>query len=242
MLSKATKERQYRQRELQRKRFDIPLRKFLEIKYPKVYGEYHELYEMLNRYNPYMRNLTKSHTFKIWKEGLNQQSAPDILTSVIKETFQQDEAEEDGTDTEQNTETGGQDETSTDQNAEQTYETDSQTTDQDETATVQNTEQTYEADGQDETTTNNHGELLFKVKDETIEAAPVLVSVDELVDIMSNVEERVDDIVNQLMEEQTVRDILAEPEDEGIELNALDDIDIDLEPFDFNLEVENYNW
>ena len=78
------------------------------------------------------------------------------------------------------------------------------------------------------------------------EAAPIRVNMDELIDIMVNVEDQVDQIMNELRQDQDLRDILdqaeTQPEDEGIDINPLDDIEYDIEPLDFNIEVENYLW
>ena len=52
MSNKAVKERRFRQREKQRKRFESPMRKFIEVKYPNIFQEYTELYNTLNRNHP----------------------------------------------------------------------------------------------------------------------------------------------------------------------------------------------
>ena len=91
MSKKATRERQFRQKELQRKHFNVPMRRFLEEKYPKIFGEYQQLYDLLNRSHPYTRDLTKTYTFKTWLRSIEQQSTTDILSSVIKETLNEGE-------------------------------------------------------------------------------------------------------------------------------------------------------
>ena len=50
------------------------------------------------------------------------------------------------------------------------------------------------------------------------------------------------DIINELLENRDMRNILGETEDEGIELSIFDDIEFDIEPFDFNVEVEEYDY
>ena len=66
---------------------------------------------------------------------------------------------------------------------------------------------------------------------------------------MVNVEGQVDRIVNELRQDPYLRNMMdnAEAEvetqmDEGIDISPLDDIEFDIEPFDFELEVENYPW
>ena len=55
----------------------------------------------------------------------------------------------------------------------------------------------------------------------------------------------VDDILNEMMVNEDIRNILEQPDptvDEGIELNIFDEIEFDIEPFDFDLEVEAYGF
>ena len=196
MSNKAAKERRFRQKEQQRKHFDMPMRKFLEQKYPKIYREYQELYNTLNRNHPYTRDLTKTFTFKTWLRSINQQSVSDILTTVIKETLDQEETLKSSAE---------KDEIDSDQTHDQSYEAASQAVEGDEIASDQNGEQSFEAVSQaaeEDEITNNHGDQVFKVietasqqatHDEANEAAAVLVDMNDLVDIMANVEDRVDE-------------------------------------------------
>ena len=71
------------------------------------------------------------------------------------------------------------------------------------------------------------------------------MSIEELADIMVNIEGQVDEIMNELRQDADLRQIMDEVEtqtDEGIDISPLDDIEFDIEPFDFELEVENYPW
>ena len=55
----------------------------------------------------------------------------------------------------------------------------------------------------------------------------------------------VDDIVDQMMMNEDLRNILEQPQpavDEGIELNIFDEIEFDIEPLDYSLEVEPYDF
>ena len=65
------RERQFRQKELKKKQFNVPMCRFLEMKYPEIYGEYKELYALLVKNHPHTRDLTKTCTFKTW-QLLNQ--------------------------------------------------------------------------------------------------------------------------------------------------------------------------
>ena len=66
MSKKAARERQFRQREQQKKHFNGPMRRFLEVKYPEIYTEYKELYDLLSANHPHARDLVKTCTFKTW--------------------------------------------------------------------------------------------------------------------------------------------------------------------------------
>ena len=71
------------------------------------------------------------------------------------------------------------------------------------------------------------------------------VSIEELADIMVNIEGQVDEIMNELRQDADLRQIMDEVEtqtDEGIDISPLDDIEFDIQPFNFELEVENYPW
>ena len=240
MASKAVKERRFRQKEQERKRFDIPMRVFLEQKYPKIYQEYRDLYDTVNRIHPDVRDLTKTCTFKAWLHSLNHHSTTDILTHVVKETLNHEETSISSTE---------ENEIHSLQNLDHSFQTDRevpQIAEESELVNPQNLDQSFEP----LTQTPEAAEQLVKViaspsqraTDEPNEAAAVIVNINDLVGIMANVEDSVDQIMNELDQDPVVRDILNEPPDEGIEINPLDDIEYDIEPFDFNVEVENYEW
>ena len=61
--------------------------------------------------------------------------------------------------------------------------------------------------------------------------------------VLVNVEGQVDAIMNEIIQDEEWRNLLnAEIEDEGIEITPDDDIVFDIDPFDFALEVELYEW
>ena len=260
MSIKAVKERRFRQREKQRKRFESPMRKFIEVKYPNIFQEYTQLYDTLNRNHPDIRNLTKTSTFRRWLDSVNEVPTLDILSTVIRETLDQDEAPKVRHEGDEiaNHESGDQvyeadDEAASqadevDEAANQTVEVASQ--DEANEAASQADEVDEAANQVDEVATqdeaNEAANILIGmnniVNDKANKAANILIGMNNIVNVLMNVEDQVDDIINELMQDQGMRDILVEPEDEGIEINPLDDIAYDIEPFDFNLEVENYDW
>ena len=203
--NKALKERRFRQREKERKRFEGPMRKFLEYKYPNVFQEYTELYNVMERNHPDVRNLTKTRTFKNWVNTQNEVSPTDILSTVIRETLGQDYHEED------------------------------------EAASVQieqvevklNDEANGEASDQENDQAND--EVNSEANDEANGEASDQID--------GEFQDEVEDIIQHLMQDEAIRNILGtEPEDEGIEITPDDDIVFDIEPFDFDLEVEQYDW
>ena len=179
--SKALKERKFRQREKERKRFDGPMRKFLEYKYPNVFQEYTELYNSMNRNHPNVRNLAKTRTFKNFLNIEDQTPPTDILTVAIRETMDEE------------------------LNGEACQEVESE-------------------------------ELNGSVESE--EAASRLDSGEAA----SRLESQIDAIMNQLLNDQDLGNMLGNEVDEGIELNVMDEIEFDIEPFDYELEVEGIDW
>ena len=55
-----------RKEDYEAKRFNNPLRIFLERKYPKILEEFTELYNFFDYVNPGRKDLTKTSTFKQW--------------------------------------------------------------------------------------------------------------------------------------------------------------------------------
>ena len=242
MSSKAAKERRFRQKEQQRKHFEVPMRKFLQEKYPLIFEEYKGFYEALNRNHPYTRDLTKTCTYKTWVSSLKQQDASDILATALRQALGQEETHKNDDENEE----------SSCHSSDQAEQDDDQ--DGDNQAFVTSEEKTVHA-APEEKHINSINNLTFTVTDrerqnETNEAANVLIDINDLADIMENVETQVDAIMNELVRDEVLADVLNQPVDEavneavdeGIELNPLDDINIDIEPFDYDLEVENYQW
>ena len=59
-----------------------------------------------------------------------------------------------------------------------------------------------------------------------------------------DIRQEIDEIINEMLRDEDLHDILEAPlpEDEGIELNLEDEIYHDIQPFDFELEVEPYEY
>ena len=209
---KAIKSRIYRKNQWEQRRFESPLREFIEIRYKVAFAEYKELYKLMDAQNPKKNDLRKCKLFKQWKIE-NWKESSDILTTAIRETIgktseaelsETSEAELSGTSEAEQVETSeaGQSETSEAEQAE-TSESERNYTEQ-----IMN-------EGYAEETMN-----------ENLLAA-----------------QHLDQLVNELNREDELRDLMniEDPnDDEGIELNVFDEIDV--EPFDYRLEVELGLW
>ena len=230
MSRKATLKKEFRQRERLKKHFNGPIQQFLEIKYPEIYGEYKELYALLSANHPQTRDLTKTCTFKTWQCTVHRQGAETVSESV---EITPDQNNNDS------------------QAMHGTTETASESV---EITPDQNNNDTQAMHGTTETT--NAVEIIIPRNDndsqamhgttETASESVIRVDMNELIDIVSNVEGQVDQIISELRQDHDLRAIFDEPEiqpeDEGIEINPLEDVEYDIEPFDFDVEVENYFW
>ena len=269
MSKKATKERQFRQREQQKKHFNGPMRLFLEVKYPEIYGEYRELYTLLSTNHPHARDLTKTCTFKVWQCSIHRQPATTsrVSNEIISDQNNNSQAMHDTAETTNETANNGSCSSTTARVSNEII-SDQNNNSQAIHDTAETTNETANNDSCSSTTArvsneiiidqNNNSQAIHDTAETTNEtanndscslaneAAPIRVNMDELIDIMVNVEDQVDQIMNELRQDQDLRDILdqpeTQPEDEGIDINPLDDIEYDIEPLDFNIEVENYLW
>ena len=194
----------YRQKERVQKHFHYPLIPFLETKYPKVYEEYIKLYNWLNEEHPQTRNLTKTLSFKTWKESIQSRQT---VSDNPPTTSDNDDVTE---------------------------------------TTSENTGTTSDISDVTETTTTSENTATTVNVSVSENTPPVNVSIEELADIMVNIEGQADQIINELREDADLRRIMDNVEnqviDEGIDISPLDDIEFDIEPFDFQAEVENYDW
>ena len=63
---KCKRERELRKQRGKERRFNDPLKLFVERKYPEIYAEYGELYNVMESENPNRKNLSTSPAFKKW--------------------------------------------------------------------------------------------------------------------------------------------------------------------------------
>ena len=90
---KARQSRIYRLNQKHQKRFEAPLREFIETKYKLILEEYVDLYKRMDSQYPYRIDLRKTEMFKEWKQ-LNSQTNPDILTLAVRETIENENGTE----------------------------------------------------------------------------------------------------------------------------------------------------
>ena len=69
---KAREARRWRATNTARKRFDGPLREFIKIKHANIFNEYSEFYRQLDRKYPNVRNLATTPMFRDWLSGVQQ--------------------------------------------------------------------------------------------------------------------------------------------------------------------------
>ena len=211
MSNKALKERAFRKKENERKRFDKPLRQFLQLKYQNVLQEYTELYELMNTNHPKKRNLLNTKTFRDWVKSLQEQPPTDILTASIRETL-----------------------------GEQYVNQSEMPNDEIEAPNDEYESCEAVSDDQNESVNNENDE----VKNDEVQNEP-----DPQIDIagidIAAIDRQVDQIMNELLQEEDLRAALEgenNDDDEGIEISVWDELALDIEPFDYTLEVEGVDW
>ena len=166
---RARYQREARKVKSNQRKFNDPMKEFIEHKYPKIFQEYTELYQKLIAEYPHRKNLTRTSMFRQWIRTETPAETPDVLTQALRETFEHQEQQ---------------------QPLEHPL---------------------LEAPQQDPQQFYNE----------------------------------IDEILAEIIANDRPRDIFEArepPEDEGIELNIEDEIHGDIEPFDFALEVELYEW
>ena len=69
--NKKAREARWRATNTARKRFDVPLREFIKIKYEDIYNEYSQFYRRLDKKYPSVRDLSTTRMFKKWGGAIN---------------------------------------------------------------------------------------------------------------------------------------------------------------------------
>ena len=233
---KAVAARKWRAMNTLKKRFDGPLKEFIKIKYGDIFNEYSEFYQHLDKENPNVRDLSKTRTFRNWIKNVRKQQESQQAWGSDQEESQQAR----GSDQEESQQARGSDqgELSTQVQDHPSHQV------QDEPAHLQESRPNI---------------LSLAINEIMPEGIPEQVSAslnEHLPEVTHQHDEtlfreNLDQIINELEQEQAVRDILdpvvdeiierynvevTTDNDEGIELNFMDELD--LQPFDYNLEVD----
>ena len=219
---KAKQSRVYRRNQRDQKRFEAPLREFIEVKYKSIFQEYVALYNQMDAENPNKIDLKKTESFKRWKRA-NEQLNSDILSLAIRETIEQDHSETNECEA-NNCDNESEANNSDNESEANNSDNESEANNSDNESEANNSDNESEATS----TENQWGQIEGMLAAQQAEGLLAAQQVDAL--------------VNEMIIDEELRALLnTEPEDdEGIELNIYDEIDI--EPFDYRLEVEAANW
>ena len=213
---KARAARQWRSKTRQNKRFDGTLKEFIKVKYNGIFDEYVQFYNMLNKRHPNSRLLYKTRTFRKWARTVQE----DQTTESGSEEIQDGRTVEVQLDSCQDEATQNQLDIS--------YEDQAPQLDIISVALQQALSEVPVPDQEALLHDNNAVEAIINEleQDEAIQAI-----LDPVVDdILNGHNNEFDDILNN--------NEVNQDDDEGIGLNLVDEIEFDIEPLDYNLEVD----
>ena len=248
---KAKEARRWRYTNALKKRFDGPLKEYIRIRYTQIYDEYSEFYLRLDKENPTVRDLAKTPMFREWVRR-DQHESPQTQSADESEILRHDQHESPQTQSADESEILRRDQHESPQ---------TQSSDESEIPPVHQ-ESHQESDqeihqGSDilmaaihETLPRSVSSIVQETLPEGIpeQASSLLSEILPPINHENNV--NLEDLINQLEQEEAVRNILdpvvdemferynaqiTTNDDEGIELNFMDEID--LQPFDYELEV-----
>ena len=219
---KARAARKWRTTNRLKKRFDGPLKEFVKVKYNDIYDEYVQFYNLNKKY-PNVRDLWKTSMFKKWAKRVREQQAESDSTQSADENKVPVQVQSPSPSNQ------SQEERQPDQLS-------------------ASSQETLPLD------------ILSTAIQETLpEGIPHQLSVSlqeflpEVIPQQNEADDIIDEIINDLEQNEAVRALLDpvvddiignnnneinRDDDEGIELNFMDEIEFDLQSFDYNLEVD----
>ena len=229
--ARASYGREWRKNNYIEKRFNKPLREYMELKYRDIYNEYCWFFKSLDEQHPSAKDLTKTTTYKNWKRRqLNCESSDDESKTAEAE-LDQNEAELDQNEAEI--------EPAEVENDHVEVETEPAEVENDhvevETAEVENDHAEVE---------NDHADVLTVALEETL--SPGINNID-----INQVDNIIQQVINELEQDEAVRELLNndelmnphyQDEDEGIGINVDTELEDIIEPFDYELEVEGVDF
>ena len=222
---RAIEAREWRVGYRQKRRFNSLLSDYVSVKYDDIYTECSKFYKSLDEANPETRDLTKTKAYKKWKNEYiaNKETCQDIETSNDEQcrSCQVDS-------------TSSQDVESNDELC-CSYQPDSTPVEDqpDQDLPVNNPTETPEEANE------------IDILSATVEEILPQNSMD-----INDVNNIINDIINELQQDPDIQNIFEdqlvqpqyEDEDEGIGLNVQSELEAIVEPFDYNLEVEGFDF
>ena len=236
--------REWRGNNRERKYFNGLLNGYISAKYSDIYNEYTEFFNSLKRCHPKSRDLTKTKTFKKWRKELLSNEESNVLSTQLHDEPFEDRVNVSPQSAVSST---AEDETSPSEdiphrNHPEPYEDRVNVPPQ---SAVSSTAEDETSPSED-IPRRNHPEpdILSCVVEEILPENPVNIN---------DVDRIINDIINDLQQDQEIQNILwneddelvgphYEEEDEGIGLNVSTELEAILEPFDYEVEVEGFDF
>ena len=213
--------REWRKSAYEEKRFNKPLRVFLELKYRDVFNEYNHFYKLLNEQYPEAKDLTKTKVFKTWKSRqLNCESSDDEPPERIETEPGEGESDE--------IEFNQPDRVETEPGEGESDEIEFNQPDRVETEPAAEQIETEPTDP------------LTAAMQETLPPYIENMSIDQIDNIIQQV-------IHELQQDDAAQGIFNDGEvtqdnDEGIDLDIETELEGIVEPFDYELEVEGIGY
>ena len=210
--------REWRKNSYEEKRFNKPLREFLELKYRDIFNEYNWFYKSLNEQYPTSKDLTKTTGYKNWKRRqLNCESSDDEQPETEPAETEQPETEQPETEPAE-----------TEQPETEQPETEPAETEQPETESNILTvalEETVPPDDNNNVDINNMD----------------INQIDNIIEQVIN-ELEGEEAIRELLNNNELVHPHYQDQDEGIGLDVESELEAILEPFDYELEVEGIDY
>ena len=225
---RATYVREWRVGRREKRRFDALISGYVNTKYSSIYEECWQFYSSLNEKYPLKHDLTKTKEYKKWKNEMSKDESSDEdgdtgpveTTEHIQDTVEKDESSDEDGDT-------GPVETT--EHIQDTAEIVAEPTTPDRTEQIQDRTEPIQ-------------DILEIAAEDLMSLSP------QNINYLDNI---IDDIIHDLQQDDELRAILdnndfVQPqymdEDEGIGLNTELELDAIIEPFDYDAEVEGFDF
>ena len=218
---RAVAAREWRDNNREKRRFNTLLNGFIGVKYAAIYSEYTEFYNMMKRSHPEAGNLTKTKAYKRWKKD---QESPRELVEAVPHACSE----------------GANDlPKELDEAVPHACSEGANDLPKELDEAVPHDSPVLPAANEDFTHDPTEPDMLSRLVNDSLQVDNV-INPDEVDNI-------IDSIINELVQDDAVRNILGDDEvvrpsyedkDEGIGLNVVTELEDIIEPFDFQLEVE----